>query len=906
MSHESSPRMGDRPIDRPAELLALPDDLERADDRAVRLRSRLSIGLSVLAVALVAATFLLISPPDKAEYPGVIPWSPGSPLKALTDAMSLGDAFATARGVEIKDVAFHFAAAIGLALLAARALISGLVPPQRRTAKGAWFHAQVLLVGWIALSAASALWAPDAAGALGQATIFGFLVAWAISVAWTLEGKDVPRVCWGYVVAAAVASGICVWYFYARNPANRPGFPIGNPSSLAASILPALVIAAAVAVGSAGQLARDRTNRDAWKRLAGAVICWIPLVWCFKLADSRGAYLGAALGVAGLLFLLSRERLRRWIVFGAFVAAAGLVAWLSTYNQDIAMGRGDTIRFRVYAWQYAAILWGRRPITGNGAGSFPQLSGLFTDYSRDRALDPAAFMGEAVEHAHNELFEVFTEIGLVGGLTFVGGFVATLIAASGLLQANHSPERRWLILGLVAGFIALMADALFGVSLRLPGVPAIFATLLGVLWALCRSVSKRRDPDGGSRQWFKRMVLRRYLVAAAAGVLAIIVGVVAFTNARGLRFEYAAFERLKVGDAAAAVEHAERAESLLLDPVRRLIVIAESQIPARLALASNAYSEFTAVRQNQPASSPVAAADLEARRAEAIRRCREAFEAAADLERRAPTFGRPAAVQARCAEVLAELYREIDVRESLQWASTAWNAWVDNQFSHRYDPQTLLSLCRYMYSVDPFPAGAFTGLLRDTLRAGAPPRDWYDWLRRGLAKPGFRETVEAMAAAAGPYTPTSELDALILSGAPEAYRLRAAIRAAEGDYAGALEDTNRALALYQPMRTRFPALPMVALGEQAEYTFRRDPLNPQVAIEIVRKAIDAAPRIQAQKRLAMQQPYWANLARYELARRDEAAADRALATFISDGAERARILLSIRTRLLEEVPSLQP
>lgn len=895
--------MGEPQID-PLSITPLAE-FDRTADAAVRLRSRFSTVVSVLAVALVAATFLLISPPDRAGYPGVIPWAPGSLLKTLTDLMSLEDVFPTARGVEIKDVAFYFTAAMGLVLLAVRALVSGLAPPQRQTARGAWFHAQVLLLGWVGLSALSALWAPDAGAAIGQSAMFGFLVGWAISVAWTLEGKDVPRVCWGYTIAAASAAALCVWYFYARNPANRPGFPIGNPSALAASILPALTITIAVAVGSAAQLLRDRANRDAWRRFSAAAICAVPLLWCYLLADSRGAYLGLAIGAAGLLFLLSRARLRRWVVFALFVGAAGAVAYFSAHNQEFTMARGDTVRFRIYAWQYAATLWGRRPIIGNGAGSFPQLSGIYTDYARDRALDPAAFMGESPEHAHNELFEVFTEIGLIGGLTFVGGFVATLVAASGLLQANHSPQRRWLFLGLVAGFIALMADALVGVSLRLPGVPAIFATLLGVIWALGRSVSKRAEGEH-ARSWLRRMLIRRYLIAAAAGLAALTAGTFAFRDTSGLQHEYAAFIHLKTGDGAAALRQAQAAEPLLIDPVRRLIVLAESEIPARLALASAAFNEFIAARQNQPASSPVAAAELQARRADAIARCQDAFDAATGLVRRAPTFGRPAAVQARCAEALAELYREVDVREWQKWSTTAWNAWIDNQFAHRYDPQTLLALCRYVYSIEPFPTGTFIGLLRDVLRSGAPPREWNDWLRRGLAKPDFRETVDAFVAVAGPYGPSSELDALILSGAPEVYRLRAAIRAGDGDYHGAIEDVARALELYKSMRTRFPNLPMVALGEEAEYSFALDPTKPDAAIDLVKRALEAAPPIQAQKRLALQQPYLLNLARYELARKDEPAADRALQEIIPNPGDRARALLAIRARLLEEVPALRP
>ena len=104
-----------------------------------RLRSLLSLLTLGLALLLLAATFFLMSPPRGESYPGAVAWREGSLLKHVVDLMSLYGSVATVRGVEIKDFAFHLATVAALLLLAGRALVSGLWPPERRTAKRAWF-----------------------------------------------------------------------------------------------------------------------------------------------------------------------------------------------------------------------------------------------------------------------------------------------------------------------------------------------------------------------------------------------------------------------------------------------------------------------------------------------------------------------------------------------------------------------------------------------------------------------------------------------------------------------------------------------------------------------------------------------------------------------------------------------
>ncbi|MHC4093124.1 MAG: hypothetical protein ACYSVY_23115 [Planctomycetota bacterium] len=62
-----------------------------------------------------------------------------------------------------------------------------------------------------------------------------------------------------------------------------------------------------------------------------------------------------------------------------------------------------------------------------------------------------------------------------------------------------------------------------------------------------------------------------------------------------------------------------------------------------------------------------------------------------------------------------------------------------------------------------------------------------------------------------------------------------------------------------------PELHSVALAEQAEYRFQANPYDPEGAIELVRRALNALPVIQKQKHAQMARPYRLRLARYLLA-----------------------------------------
>ena len=581
--------------------------------------------------------------------------------------------------------------------------------------------------------------------------------------------------------------------------------------------------------------------------------------------------MGLAAGVFGVGFLVSKPRVRLGLVFLALLGSALGVWMYSTATQDLAMARGATVRFRVYAWRYAAALWGQRPISGFGAGAYPRLAGQLA--ANDRALDPAAFMADLVEHAHNELFEVLAEIGLVGGVTYVAGFVATLAAAGALLRANLSARRRWLYAGLAAGFCGLLGDALFGVALRLPGGPAVFFTLLGALWAACRSVSTRRTPAEGSR-WVEWMLARRYGVAGAALLGASATLWLAGRDWRGALREGRATAAWEAGEYERAAEYAQRALPFLLDPVRRLTTL-------HLSLTASFEEAREYARRLDPASRHAGedAAAIAALREQTRGLAAETFDMCLRCIARAPALSSLFETAARSAEIVAALQTDPAAAET--WRRRAIQSWQALRQGRPYEPDALLALARYEVvrpardssaQVHPALLGDYAGLLRDALRAGFPSPDWLEAFRIAAATPGMEQVLDAMIRAVGPLNPQTNAENLMQSLAPERFRLRAMLRLARGEYAQAEQDAARAVELYVPLRARVPTLCSVALAEQADCALRATPREPERALALSQAALDALPAIQEQAGVEQARPFLARRATLLLAagREDQA------------------------------------
>lgn len=132
------------------------------------------------------------------------------------------------------------------------------------------------------------------------------------------------------------------------------------------------------------------------------------------------------------------------------------------------------IAARLQAWGVSVRAWRAFPVWGTGLGSFPAATGSF--YRED-------WDGVYFAHAESEYLQILTEGGIVGlGLALLA--LATIARlARRALAAAPTPRQRALVLGAIAGGLALLIECLTDFPMHIPAV-AFTAVILAA--HLCR------------------------------------------------------------------------------------------------------------------------------------------------------------------------------------------------------------------------------------------------------------------------------------------------------------------------------------------------------------------------------------------------------------------------------------
>ncbi len=851
--------------------------------------------LIVLALTLGAA-LLLISAGQGTEY-GQRPWQPGSVLHFVTRLINFDYAYPTPKGVTVKRLAAGAGTAVALIIAALmwcrrHSPTTGALPgtdvpvgeanvsepPKRwRTTLSAVDAAQLAMLAYVVWSFLSATWSPWPEVALGESALLAIGVLWAVCIARALSRRAAMTGAVILVAALVVTASLGLWYFYERNPVQRLKFPIGNPLFFGACLLPGVLVAAHVAVGSVVTAAAQRR----WRSLLWAppaIAALVPTVWALRLTGARGALAGLAVGVWASVFLRLR---RRWSWIAIVVAAGGLYAgyWYAhTKVNDLAGGRGATIRLRLYGWQYAWRLFLGSPAIGLGQGGYSLVADSLA--RPDAENDPAAFVGDRLVHAHNEWLESLADLGAIGITYLVLGYGVTLWACRQALHHRRGSVQEWCALGMMASLAALLAEEATDVGLRLPGLPVVWYTVLGLTWAMMRGEDRCCDRAVP----FPRPVL--WIGTGAAFAVAVILftwsvydwqGALAEARVPALMNEKRWTEAAEQAEAATVYRMA--ADEIPVSIGQKVLCYVDIAAFHLTALLNSADGRPLKDTEGTPLGN-LLRQDLATGQSYML----AAHSEAMGLLRRVPTYPYVAGEVGRLLLYWAQVTREVGAPVNPQEAAGVRNegrrlllfeyrrnrlsveaavrcvaAWPDRPMDERLEWMCTALRGSSVPTGPPEYQATLTGLMNE--------QDFSAALDRRL------QTARASAAAAGP----SEWQDRF---APETFRIWAMALSRQSRWADAVRALEPAIRMYQQIRVAQPTMLPITLAEQAWYAFLATPDDPQEARRLAALAIREVPPIGAQEQLAL--PLRRSLILYCLAggAEDEAAsiAERILAT----------------------------
>jgi putative inorganic carbon (HCO3(-)) transporter len=219
-----------------------------------------------------------------------------------------------------------------------------------------------------------------------------------------------------------------------------------------------------------------------------AVAALILSLVTLALTQSRGAILGTAIGLLGVL--IWRERRIAWLI--AIGAAIGIV--LLALGQGSALAdfllwmdaSGGTLVSRLEVWQRGVMMVQDFPLTGIGIGTFNNVAHTLYPFF---TIAPE----EIVVHAHNQFLQVAVDLGIPGLIGYTALLGAFAICAARAYRATRDAGIRALIAGLGCG---MLAHHTFGLTdaFILGSKPGV---LMWVYFALAAAAFARRE------EWLK-------------------------------------------------------------------------------------------------------------------------------------------------------------------------------------------------------------------------------------------------------------------------------------------------------------------------------------------------------------------------------------------------------------------
>jgi O-antigen ligase len=228
-------------------------------------------------------------------------------------------------------------------------------------------------------------------------------------------------------------------------------------------------------------------------RFSTAVVIFAALVF----SRSRMGIIAACLSLLAMfcLVLLSRFRIRMLLTLSAafLMTSFCLALWIGPgpiterfqgVQQEYSLG--DQSRLSI--WRDDLKLIRQHPWLGSGLGTFPiAFTGVQT-----------TFLGQFVNHAHNDYLELATDLGIPAALMLFATIFVIFLRAARTFVFGEGNFGRFVALGCMGSIAAMLLHAMADFNLYIPANALVFSAILGLGVSACREAPQNRSRNVGS------------------------------------------------------------------------------------------------------------------------------------------------------------------------------------------------------------------------------------------------------------------------------------------------------------------------------------------------------------------------------------------------------------------------
>ena len=349
--------------------------------------------------------------------------------------------------------------------------------------------AVVAFMGW---AVTSLLWSLDDALALDALLRWGLsFLLMAIVFTAARDRRSAVLICGAFAVSAALST--IVGAATGQQVEGRLTGTLADPNEFAAFLVPALLIAGALAATAANVVRRMAF-------VGVAMVCGVGIL----LTGSRGGIIAALAALAAWLVFGGRWRFK--VLAAAAVIGVVAIAYLNAYAdpatrdrvmqvtaQDELASDGGTGRTDI--WRVGLRAFDDNPVRGAGVGNYTEATPRYLD--QPGLVRRSDFFFETPKVAHNMYLQVLVEVGIVG-MALLG--IALLLVIASTVRAARAFRRRGddqmelLSRSLFAGLVGTLAADFF-LSGQYQRALWILAGLALALWSLARTPEPEPEPE---------------------------------------------------------------------------------------------------------------------------------------------------------------------------------------------------------------------------------------------------------------------------------------------------------------------------------------------------------------------------------------------------------------------------